>query len=661
MSSFPEIDLGGSVVPNQLCPHVFSSYDKDNIMQNLDELMKQPCFSCHSSEENWLCLSCGVSLCSRYVAAHMEEHWMNTSIALLDENSNKRNSQQESSYEVSFEEESEHCLALSYADLSVWCYVCNSYVKHERLIPLLVKAESVKFNQPERLELLRGCENCFHTAIDFCHVDKDVNCSVVSIREKFDQTFLTSKLQASKRSKAGNDEYTFEDSVLGFVHLLCKKRQEKNDDRVDIGIIIKDRNTNDTRKSNNEEETLDLYSESYLYDAPMNNPQNDSFYNLKEKTHDYILDDLYQTIRKSQETLHNKKVMMINFIDNETIDSHEIREKKSSTEKRDPDCTITISIEKMKDWLCFHYSSGDVNFSCSNSNENNSDSNNNSNSNKSNNGNSNDSNSNNNINNSSNCSSNKIESNNNNTNNKDCYNRNNNNTINNNSESIQTHWISIFNQIVLPLIEEYCPDLIFFNLHSSSSPSSLLSLPLNVMKEMLNSLLTVSFCSDPNSSPNPRSKSKLDRGEYQKNVLKNNRDDNRESKQEDGKRSCKMIITISHLFMSSLITEKAEAFVRAILDWNKKPKETINFSKWGGKVGAPSEDFKMNESKGQNVDKEKMNILLNSNEDRNKDEEEHNSSLNVHNEIFDASEGTAYMVNKIKENLSKDWNCFSQD
>lgn len=36
-----------------------------------------------------------------------------------------------------------HALVLSLSDLSVWCYACASYVKHDRLLPLLVRAEAM--------------------------------------------------------------------------------------------------------------------------------------------------------------------------------------------------------------------------------------------------------------------------------------------------------------------------------------------------------------------------------------------------------------------------------------------------------------------------------------------------------------------------------------
>ena len=37
-----------------------------------------------------------------------------------------------------------HCLALSWSDLSVWCYACDSYIKHNTLEPLLIRAHEIK-------------------------------------------------------------------------------------------------------------------------------------------------------------------------------------------------------------------------------------------------------------------------------------------------------------------------------------------------------------------------------------------------------------------------------------------------------------------------------------------------------------------------------------
>ena len=40
-----------------------------------------------------------------------------------------------------------HCLALSYSDLSVWCYGCDSYVDHQLLYPVKKMAYRDKFGE----------------------------------------------------------------------------------------------------------------------------------------------------------------------------------------------------------------------------------------------------------------------------------------------------------------------------------------------------------------------------------------------------------------------------------------------------------------------------------------------------------------------------------
>lgn len=68
--------------------------------------------------ENWMCLHCGVVRCSRYQYGHATLH----------------------------NEESHHCLAVSFSDLSVWCYSCQAYVKHPtKLGPILAQLERLKF------------------------------------------------------------------------------------------------------------------------------------------------------------------------------------------------------------------------------------------------------------------------------------------------------------------------------------------------------------------------------------------------------------------------------------------------------------------------------------------------------------------------------------
>ena len=56
--------------------------------------MKLICAECKDETENWVCLKCGGVFCSRYVNEHMVKH-------------NEANP--------------DHCVALSFCDLSFWC------------------------------------------------------------------------------------------------------------------------------------------------------------------------------------------------------------------------------------------------------------------------------------------------------------------------------------------------------------------------------------------------------------------------------------------------------------------------------------------------------------------------------------------------------------
>ncbi|KAK6241175.1 zinc finger protein [Theobroma cacao] len=88
-----------------------------------------PCNRCQHPSENWLCLCCKDVLCSRFVNKHMLEHYKQTT----------------------------HCIALSYSDLSVWCFACDTYLDAQvirQLRPVHETAYILKFGEapPHRLE-----------------------------------------------------------------------------------------------------------------------------------------------------------------------------------------------------------------------------------------------------------------------------------------------------------------------------------------------------------------------------------------------------------------------------------------------------------------------------------------------------------------------------
>lgn len=118
-------DNGGPVTPITDCPHVDTHLTlkgsqiplqpkSTRCTQGAEEDEKAITGGLKSdeeqcgSEENWLCLSCGVVRCSRYVKGHAMEHYEET--------------------KQSCSKGLGHCLVASLADLSVWCHGCQAYL-----------------------------------------------------------------------------------------------------------------------------------------------------------------------------------------------------------------------------------------------------------------------------------------------------------------------------------------------------------------------------------------------------------------------------------------------------------------------------------------------------------------------------------------------------
>ncbi|XP_072344022.1 histone deacetylase 6 isoform X2 [Scyliorhinus torazame] len=104
-----------AVSPLMWCPHLEFVKPLPPVGLNVSE----PCSDCGSVDENWVCLICYKVYCGRYVNEHMMIHGL-------------RN---------------EHYVVLSYTDLSVWCYGCESYVHNEVLLPAKEEAHRKKFGE----------------------------------------------------------------------------------------------------------------------------------------------------------------------------------------------------------------------------------------------------------------------------------------------------------------------------------------------------------------------------------------------------------------------------------------------------------------------------------------------------------------------------------
>jgi len=137
-------DQGGPVVPISDCPHV-----KNHVKLPVEGLPSPYARCSHGtasstlgrakgefmddgscpSGENWICLECGIVGCSRYINGHGLMHY---------EESLK-------SEETKGKDGAGHCIAVSLADLSVWCHACSAYLKDPSLVHLVAKLEKLKF------------------------------------------------------------------------------------------------------------------------------------------------------------------------------------------------------------------------------------------------------------------------------------------------------------------------------------------------------------------------------------------------------------------------------------------------------------------------------------------------------------------------------------
>ncbi|XP_029910870.1 histone deacetylase 6 [Myripristis murdjan] len=78
-----------------------------------------PCQDCGSDAENWTCLTCYQVYCGRYINEHMVTHGV----------------------------VAEHPIVLSFADLSVWCYLCEAYIHNKVLLEAKNAAHCAKFGE----------------------------------------------------------------------------------------------------------------------------------------------------------------------------------------------------------------------------------------------------------------------------------------------------------------------------------------------------------------------------------------------------------------------------------------------------------------------------------------------------------------------------------
>lgn len=119
------MQVGGyyAVEPKRNCPHVKQITISDKLkrltLEQAQEYFASPCQHCDVKDENWICFPCGALECSRYKNGHMVAH----------------------------NESSNHEIAMSLADLSIWCYECSSYIVSPIIRPIHTMLYMAKFGK----------------------------------------------------------------------------------------------------------------------------------------------------------------------------------------------------------------------------------------------------------------------------------------------------------------------------------------------------------------------------------------------------------------------------------------------------------------------------------------------------------------------------------
>ncbi|KAL7499044.1 hypothetical protein ACHAWT_009640 [Skeletonema menzelii] len=150
--------------------------------------------NCCNGKENWLCVQCGLLLCS----------------SIGDK-----------------KEATGHCIAISLADLSVWCYECNAYLHHDSLVGLMKRLEALKFGssdsgdgesndvdevmEGEQMEGVDASEATKPAAVDFDSNQKQSSVGLGINKRKSQPKKLsvgqgeTAVLSSPSRVEGGND------------------------------------------------------------------------------------------------------------------------------------------------------------------------------------------------------------------------------------------------------------------------------------------------------------------------------------------------------------------------------------------------------------------------------------------------------------------------
>ncbi|XAR50501.1 hypothetical protein NMG60_11004844 [Bertholletia excelsa] len=126
---------------------------------------KSTCFICQTSENLWICVTCGFVGCGRYKEGHAIQHW----------------------------KETEHCYSLELETQRVWDYVGDNYV--HRLIQSKTDGKLVELNH-YCAHIDDGCGSC-NCSKDPAYTEAVLNSQVENIVNEYNE-LLTSQIENQK-------------------------------------------------------------------------------------------------------------------------------------------------------------------------------------------------------------------------------------------------------------------------------------------------------------------------------------------------------------------------------------------------------------------------------------------------------------------------------
>lgn len=110
---------GFSVQPKMNCPHIAPMTEAHDEVPAMPRFPAK-CARCSEAHETWVCVTCGHVGCSRYVLGHAKAHAVAAG----------------------------HHVAISYADCSAWCFLCDDYIEGPLIRPYISAVQHAKFDAP---------------------------------------------------------------------------------------------------------------------------------------------------------------------------------------------------------------------------------------------------------------------------------------------------------------------------------------------------------------------------------------------------------------------------------------------------------------------------------------------------------------------------------